>query len=110
VNYFACQYYAARGLLLDRSRVYSCEKEQRSKAEDRQEVRTSGSGDGPFVADGEDGGNAKREDHHERESTVREGAGASSKGLPGMYKALDGSALVAIGELIFAKSTHWKLN
>ncbi|KAI9454147.1 hypothetical protein BJY52DRAFT_772868 [Lactarius psammicola] len=99
VNYFACQYYAARGLLLDRSRVYSCGKEQR-RAEDQQKVRTGGNGDGPFVADGEDGRNAKREDRHERDSTEREGAGASSKGLPGMYKALDGSALVAIGMLL----------
>ncbi|KAH9031848.1 hypothetical protein EDB84DRAFT_1491679 [Lactarius hengduanensis] len=93
VNYFACQYYAARGLLLDQSREYCREKEQR-KAEDRQKVRTGGSGDGPFVADGDSDGNAKKEDPHDRECTV------SSKGLPGMYKALDGSALVAIGMLL----------
>jgi len=99
VNYFACQYYAARGLLLDQSRFDRCGEEQR-KAKDQQKVRTSGSGDGPFVADGEDCGSAKREDLHERESTEREEEGASSKGPPDMYKALDGSALVAIGMLL----------
>jgi hypothetical protein len=101
VNYFACQYYTARGLLLD-SHVYSCGKEQR-KAEDRKKVRVGGSGDGPFVADGEDCGNAQREDLHESQSTECEGVATSSKGPPDMYKALDGSALVAIGGLIFAK-------
>ncbi|KAI9444685.1 hypothetical protein H4582DRAFT_1910573 [Lactarius indigo] len=99
VNYFACQYYAARGLLLDQSHVYKCEKEKR-KAKDRQKVRMGGSGDGPFVADGSNDGNAKREDHHEEESTRGVGERVSSKGLPGMYKALDGSALVAIGMLL----------
>ena len=102
MNFFACQYYAARGLLLDQSHVYSCGQEQR-KAEDRQKVRMGDSDDGSFVADGEDCGNAKRGDLHERDSTEYDGAGASSKGPPDMYKALDGSALVAIGELIFAK-------
>jgi hypothetical protein len=98
VNYFACQYYTARGLLLD-SHVYSCGKEQR-KAEDRKKVRVGGSGDGPFVADGEDCGNAQREDLHESQSTECEGVATSSKGPPDMYKALDGSALVAIGMLL----------
>ena len=104
MNYFACQYYAARGLL-DQSHVYSCGKEQR-KAEDQQKARTGGSRDSPFVADGEDCGNARQEDLHERESTEREGVGPSSKGPPDMYKALDGSALVAIGRFIFCKSLH----
>lgn len=99
VNYFACQYYAARGLLLDRSRAYSREKEPR-KAEDRQKVRTGDSGDCPFVEDGEDDGNVEREDCYESESTGHEGTGAYSEGLPDMYKALDGSALVAIGMLL----------
>ncbi|KAH8990192.1 hypothetical protein EDB86DRAFT_3080533 [Lactarius hatsudake] len=99
VNYFACQYYAARGLLLDPSREYSSEKEQR-KAEDRQKVRMGDSGDGPFVADGHNDGFAEKEDPHDRECTEREGAEVSSKGLPGMYKPLDGSALVAIGMLL----------
>ncbi|KAH9081530.1 hypothetical protein EDB83DRAFT_2333321 [Lactarius deliciosus] len=99
VNYFACQYYAARGLLLDQSREYSREKEQR-KAEDRQKVRMGDRGDGPFAADGDNDGFAEKEDPHDREYTEREGTGVSSKGLPGMYKALDGSALVAIGMLL----------
>ena len=96
MNYFACQYYAARGQLLDKSHVHSCGKEQR-KSEDRQELRTDDSGDCPFVADEED---CEREDFYERESTECEGARASSKGPPDMYKALDGSALVAIGRLM----------
>jgi hypothetical protein len=104
VNYFACQYYAARGLL-DRSRGDSYEEQR--KAEARRDVRTGGSDDG-LVDDGEDGGNT--EDFHERECPERKGAGASSKGVPDMYKALDGSALVAIGGLIFAKCTHQNLN
>ena len=109
MNYFACQYYAAQGLLLDRSRVYNREKEQRT-AKDRQKVRSSGSGGDTSVADGEDGGSVNREYLHESVYPEREGAGASSKGVPDMYKALDGSALVAIGGLIFAKSARWNLN
>lgn len=97
MNYFACQYYAARGLL-DRSRLDSYEVQR--KVEARRDLRTGGSDDG-LVDDDVDGGNTRR--FHERESPQREGAGASSKGVPDMYKALDGSALVAIGGLIFAK-------
>ncbi|KAF8265756.1 hypothetical protein EI94DRAFT_1734689, partial [Lactarius quietus] len=85
VNYFACQYYAARGLLLDRSRVYDREKEQRL-AKDRQMERTMGV--------------PQHRIFHERDNTERGGAEASSTGLPDMYKALDGSALVAIGMLL----------
>ncbi|KAH9065624.1 hypothetical protein EDB87DRAFT_1828554 [Lactarius vividus] len=91
VNYFACQYYTARGLLLDQSCEYSREKGQR-KADDRHKVRASGNGDSPIVADGGNDENAKKEEC--------EGAEVSSKGLPGMYKAFDGSALVAIGMLL----------
>ena len=109
MNYFACQYYAAQGLLLDRSRVYNREKEQR-RAKDRQKVRTGESGDDTLVADGEDGGSLNREYLQESVCPEREGAGASSKSLPDMYKALDGSALVAIGGFTFAKSAHWNLN
>lgn len=94
VNYFACRYYASRGLL-GRSRVDTYEVQR--KAEARRDVRTGDSDEG-LVNDGEDGGSA--EDFHEREHPERKGAGASSKGVPDMYKALDGSALVAIGMLL----------
>jgi hypothetical protein len=81
--------------------------EVQRKAEARRDVRTGDSDEG-LVNDGEDGGSA--EDFHEREHPERKGAGASSKGVPDMYKALDGSALVAIGGLIFAKFIHLNLN
>jgi hypothetical protein len=84
-------------------------KEQR-KAKDRQKVGTSGGDEDMFVADREDDEDAMTEDLHEGDCPEDEEVGASSKGLPGMYKALDGSALVAIGRLIFARSTHWNLN
>jgi len=84
-------------LLLDRSRAYSCETEQREAA-DRQKVNTDGDG------------NSESEDGDETECIKYEREGASSEGLPVMYKALDGSALVAIGGLIVAKFTRRKLN
>ena len=74
--------------------------EVQRRVEARRDVRTGGSDDG-LVDDGEDGGNIKK--NHESVCPQREGAGASSKGVPDMYKALDGSALVAIGGLISAK-------
>lgn len=89
--------------------MHDRKKEQR-KAKDRQKVRTSGSEEDLFVADGEDDGDATTEDLREGDCPEGEEVGASSKGLPGMYKALDGSALVAIGKLIFARYTHWNLN
>lgn len=104
MNYFSCQYYAARGLL-DQSRVDSHEVQR--KVDARQDIRTGDSDDG-LGDDGEDGENT--EDFNERECPEHEGAGASSKGVPDMYKALDGSALVAIGGLIFAKFIHLNLN
>jgi hypothetical protein len=71
--------------------VYDHKKERR-KAKDRNGARTSCGDDSSSVAD--EGGGA--EDLHESECLEREGEGAPSK-LPDMYKALDGSALVAIG-------------
>lgn len=106
MHYSASQYYAARGLLSDQSRMYRRELRQR-KARDRG-VQAANSGaevdtdaDDLFAEDEDDEDASHREDHYEK-SVLKgqersEGEGSLAKSVPEMYKAFDGSALMAIG-------------
>jgi hypothetical protein len=69
-TYFACQYYAARGCCWI-SHTCTATGRNNAQVDDRQKVRTGGSGDSPFVEDGEDCGNVKREDISMKERARR---------------------------------------
>jgi hypothetical protein len=107
VHYFASQYYAARGLLSDRSRMYRRELRQRKAragavqaADSDEEVDTDA--DDLFAEDEDDENASEKEEDHCEKSILKdqersEGEGSSAKGVPDMYKVFDGSALMAIG-------------
>ena len=107
IHYFASQYYASRGLLSDRSHIYRRELRQgKARAGDVQadsgaeEVDTDA--DDLSVEDEDDENFSEKEDHCEKgvlkgqERSEGEASPAKSV-VPDMYKAFDGSALMAIG-------------
>jgi len=105
VHYFASQYYAARGLLSDQSRVY-----RRKVGQGKARARNSQTADpGTNSAAAADADDLFAEDEEENETDLRRGdhdaKGGEPKGSPSesvlhMYKAFDGSALMAIGMLL----------
>jgi hypothetical protein len=107
VHHFASQYYAAHGLLSDRSRGYRRELRGRKARVGVEQATDSGvevdaDADDPFVDDDDDDENASDKEEHCEESIVKgqekgEGEGLPAKSVPDMYKAFDGSALMAIG-------------
>jgi len=73
--------------------------------------------DDPFVDDDDDDDdeNASDKEEHCEESIVKgqekgEGEGSPAKSVPDMYKAFDGSALMAIGTTPLLKILRQKLN
>jgi len=102
VHHFASRYYAARGLLSEQSRVYRREVRQ-AKARARI-AQTADAGANAAAA--ADAGDPFAEDEEESETDLhgegRDAEGGERKGSPlesvlDMYKAFDGSALMAIG-------------
>lgn len=110
VHHFASRYYAARGLLSDRSRQYRREVRQRKTVHALAADGGAGAdagGDNLFTEDGEDHGDSSGKDDHCEGGLAKnrrrsEGKGAPSENVPNMYRALDGSALMAIGTSILA--------
>ena len=108
VHYFASQYYAARGLLSDRSRKYRREVRQAGHVL----AAAGGAGEAVTGDDGDDLSTEGEEDHEDsgkddpcegglaRNRRWDEGKGAPSESVPDMYRAFDGSALMAIGTSI----------
>lgn len=107
VHYFASQYYTAQGLLSDRPRIYKL-KQHKARAEAVQatgsdlEVRSDADGDDLFAEGVEDSGSAIGGEGHRKEGTAKgrergERKCSPSESVPNMYRALDGSALMAIG-------------
>ena len=107
VHYFASQYYTAQGLLSDRPRVYKF-RQHKARAGAVQatgsdaEVGSDADADDLFAEDVEDSGSAIRGEDHRKEGTVKgrergERRCSPSESVPNMYRALDGSALMAIG-------------
>lgn len=109
MHYFASRYYAAQGLLSDRSRIYRREQRQR-KARVVQEapLGAEAEADDLFAEDEEDSEYGFGRDDQYDEGVVRgreKGEeNTSPESLPDMYKAFDGSALMAIGTSIFTDS------
>jgi hypothetical protein len=109
VHYFTSRYYAARGLLSDRARIYRRERGRRRKARD---IETTDADADDLFAEGEaDAENfvfaeERFEEDIVQDRLVSEGKGPSPKNAPDMYKALDGSALMAIGALVFVNFAH----
>ncbi|KAF8506564.1 hypothetical protein F5888DRAFT_1797836 [Russula emetica] len=108
VHYFASQYYAARGLLSDRSRMYRRELRQRKARVGAVQAADSGAevdtdADDLFAEDDDDENASEEEDRCEKSilkgQERSEGEGSSTKSVPDMYKAFDGSALMTIGML-----------
>ena len=106
MHYFASQYYAAHGLLSDRSRMYRREVRQRKArvgavqaADSDMEVNTDA--DDLFAEDEDDESASEKEDRCEKsiieDQERSDGEGSPAKSVPDMYKAFDGSALMAIG-------------
>jgi hypothetical protein len=109
VHYFASQYYAARGLLSDRSRMYRRELRQRKARVGAIQAADSGeevdaAADDLFAEDEDDESASEKEDRCEKsilkDQEMNEGEGSPTKSVPDMYKAFDGSALMAIGMLL----------
>ena len=106
MHYFASQYYAARGLLSDRPRMYRRELRQRKAKVGAAQAADSGAevdtdADDLFAEDEHSESASEKEDRCEK-SILKgqergEGEGSLAKGVPDMYKAFDGSALMAIG-------------
>lgn len=109
VHYFASQYYAVRGMLSNRSRMYRREVRQRKArasaiqaADSGEEVDTDAD---DLFGDDEDDDNASGEEDRCEKGILKgqernEDEGSPTKSVPDMYKALDGSALMAIGMLV----------
>ena len=105
MHYFASQYYTARGLLSDRSRMYRRELRQRQVG--AVQVADSGAemdadADDLFAEDEDDENTSENEEDRCEKSILKgqersEGEGSLAKSVPDMYKAFDGSALMAIG-------------
>ncbi|KAI0275307.1 hypothetical protein BC834DRAFT_965707 [Gloeopeniophorella convolvens] len=97
IHYFASEYYTAHGMLSDRSRIYRREKKElRSKAafaadEEDDDLFAEGEQDSEDGESGEDEVHSKQDDKDK---------GDSPDIMPDMYKAFDGSALMAIGMLL----------
>ena len=122
VHHFASRYYAARGLLSDRSRKYRREVRQRKTGHALAAAGGTGEkagadavGDDVFTedGDGEDRGDYSGKDDpckgglSKENRRWSEGKGAPSERVPDMYRALDGSALMAIGTSILADCIAW---
>jgi hypothetical protein len=106
VHYFASQYYAARGLLSDRSRMHRHELRQRKARVGDVQAADSGAevdadADDLFAEDEDDENASEKEDRCEKSilkgQERSKGEGSLTKSVPDMYKAFDGSALMAIG-------------
>ena len=106
MHYFTSQYYAARGLLSDRSHMYRREVRQRKARVGAVQAADSGEEldtdvDDLFTEDENDGNASEKEDRCEKSilkgQERSEDEGSPTKSVPDMYKALDGSALMAIG-------------
>ncbi|KAI0003804.1 hypothetical protein BJV74DRAFT_881612 [Russula compacta] len=103
---FVRRYYAAQGLLSDRSRVYRREQRQRkARVVQAAPLGAEAEADDLFVEDEEDSENGSGRDDQYEEGVVKgrekgEEESTSPKSLPDMYKAFDGSALMAIGMLL----------
>ena len=97
MHYFASQYYGARGLLSNLSHTH--ERKRRRKAGDVHDADEDA--DDLFAEDEEDSEKNDVEEELElHEGDVvkdRVGGEKMKENAPDMYKALDGSALVAIG-------------
>ncbi|KAH9965119.1 hypothetical protein BGW80DRAFT_1345637 [Lactifluus volemus] len=100
VHYFASQYYGARGLLSNRERIYRRERKRRRKAGDVHEADEDA--DDLFAEDEEDSENNDIEEERHEGHVVQDGVGGEKmkENAPDMYRALDGSALMAIGMLL----------
>jgi hypothetical protein len=121
IHHFASRYYAARGLLSDRSRKYR--REVRERKTGRALAAAGGTGgeagadagdDDLFTEDGEDHGDHSGSGKDDpckgglaKNRRWSEGKGAPSESVPDMYRALDGSALMAIGTSILADCIAW---
>ena len=106
MHYFASQYYAGRGLLSDRSRMYRSEVRQRKAGVGPVQATDSGDevdmdADDLFAEDEDDEDASAIEGCCEKSifkgQEGNEGEISSMKSVPDMYKAFDGSALMAIG-------------
>jgi hypothetical protein len=113
VHHFASQYYSARGLLADRSREYRREVRQQAAKRVLAQAASGGAAyagpgtnadtaaDDPFTGDEEDDEiDYEKDDCHDgviKDRGVGEGKGTPSEDVPDMYRAFDGSALMAIG-------------
>ena len=114
VHYFASQYYAAQGLMSNRSRKYGDEVRQWNPrhVQGTAEAGTDADADAEDEDEDEDdyeddsGKGNLREEGVVKDRGKNEGKGATLESVPGMYKALDGSALVAIGTSILADCTR----
>jgi hypothetical protein len=104
VHYFASQYYGARGLLSNRERIYRRERKRRRKAGDVHEADEDA--DDLFAEDEEDSENNDIEEERHEGHVVQDGVGGEKmkENAPDMYRALDGSALMAIGTRRFRRS------
>jgi len=106
VHYFASQYYAARGLMSNRSRKYGDEVRQWNPRHVQGAAEAGTDADADAEDEDEDdyeddsGKENLREEGVVKDRGKNEGKGATLESVPGMYKALDGSALVAIGMLL----------
>jgi hypothetical protein len=114
VHYFASHYYTAQGLLSDRPRIYKL-RQHKARAGAVQatgtdaEVESDADADDLFAEDAEDSGSAIGGEDHCKERTVKdrergERKCSPSESVPNMYRALDGSALMAIGTPILVGS------
>ena len=112
VHYFASQYYAAQGLMSNRSRKYRDEVRQRNArhVQGAAEAGTDADADAEDEDEEDFEEDSGKEDLREEEVVKgrgkNEGKGATPESVPDMYKALDGSALVAIGTSILADCTR----
>lgn len=108
VHYFASQYYTAQGLLSDRPRIYrrkargGATPATDSDADAGVDADMNVGADDLFAEDVEDSENAIGGEDRCKEGTVKdreegEGKCSPSESVPDMYRALDGSALMAIG-------------
>ena len=109
VHHFASQYYTAQGLLSDRSRIYKRKLRQRKagagvvQATDSDaEVGEDAAADDLFAEDVEDSGSAIGGEGAAKDRERGKDKCRPSESVPNMYRALDGSALMAIGTPMFA--------
>ncbi|OAX43368.1 hypothetical protein K503DRAFT_168504 [Rhizopogon vinicolor AM-OR11-026] len=122
IHHFASRYYQEKGVLSDRSRDHRGERKARRSKKGEANIHyqtttkpalwtrhSSLDGDGEDSDDDDDGHDDEWEDEDDDEmEDVEEGEGASRQEghLKDMYKALDGSALVAIGIILQEQIAH----